>query len=192
MHSSGWDNGIQELGTWNGEKVTITVTGTEEITQLQATVLETKVLQNLNPDYGEISELKYSHTGMAMSLKTKEAGYVYLPIYYSDGWRCQVNGSIRELRAAANMIAIPVEAGNNDIKIQFTAPGLKVGICLSVVGALIILGCMIKGKSLPIPEREYKIVSIGMVTVWAAIVAVIYIGSVAYTIGFVCKCLIGG
>ncbi len=192
LHSSGWDNGIQELGTWNGEKVTITVTGTEEITQLQATVLETGVLQKLNPNYGEISELKYSHTGMAMSLKTKKAGYVYLPIYYSDGWRCQVNGSIRELRAAANMIAIPVEAGNNDIKIQFTAPGLKVGICLSVVGALIILGCMIKGKSLPIPEREYKIVSIGMVTVWAAIVAVIYIGSVAYTIGFVCKCLIGG
>lgn len=90
------------------------------------------------------------------------------------------------------MIAIPVEAGNNEIKIQFTAPGLKLGICLSVVGALIILGCMIKGKSLPIPEREYKIVSIGMVTVWAVIVAVIYIGSVVYTIGFVCKCLIGG
>lgn len=184
--ASGWNNGIQELGIWHGEKVTIEASE-DEVEQLQAAVLDLRDIEALNPTYAEVSEIKYSNTQMMMTMTADEQSYLYLPIYNSEGWHCKVNGKTQEICSVINMMALPVEKGKNQINLYYVSPGFYVGVGISILGVLMLISnSLIEGRW-HIPEKNNKIINAGILIIWGLAVAVIYVGSVVGAIVFVMK-----
>lgn len=186
IEASGWNNGIQELGIWQGEKVAIEALG-NEVVELQAAVLELADIEALNPTYAEVSEMQYSNTQMKMTMTADEPGYLYLSIYNGDGWHCEVNGQTQEICSAINMMAIPVEKGVNQIKLYYVSPGLCVGVGISILGVLTLIGNSLVERKWHIFERSIKTINAGILVMWGLAVAVIYVGSVIAALIFVVR-----
>ena len=61
---------------------------------------------------------------------------LYLSVPYDKGWSVKVNGKKIKPELVGNcMMSLPLENGENTIEMRYHVPGLKAGICLSVVGA---------------------------------------------------------
>lgn len=188
LPTSGWNNGIQELGSWHGENVIITVSGNEEIKNLQAAVLRMDDLNQLPPKYGEITYTSYTQTGMKMKLLSDHDAYLYLPIYGSNGWQCRVNDEKVSMKFMDKMLLIPVKKGKSIIELNYVSPGLPIGLCLSIIGMLTILvEKMLLRKRLLIPQRQFIVLNVGIVLSWIIVFSVIYIGSIIGAMGFIIR-----
>ena len=63
---------------------------------------------------------------------------LYLSVPYDKGWSVKVNGKKIKPELVGNcMMSLPLENGENTIEMGYHVPGLKAGICLSVVGAAV-------------------------------------------------------
>lgn len=66
--------------------------------------------------------------------------YLYLSVPYSDGWEIKVNGQVVEpLLHGDCMMILPLTAGKNVIDMEYSIPGLTLGIILSVIGVIILV-----------------------------------------------------
>lgn len=64
---------------------------------------------------------------------------LYLSVPYDEGWSITNNGKkIRPGGFAGTMISIPLHEGKNDIVMEYTIPGLKKGILMSVAGIILL------------------------------------------------------
>ena len=190
---SGWDNGIQELGSWQGENLIITVSSEETIQNLQVAVLKLDDVKQLQPRYGIISDMKFTHNAMKMELVADAESYLYLPVYGSKGWHCTVNGKRVMPETMIRMLAIPVQKGNNSIELHYVSPGMKTGMLLSLLGLVIILGeKLLLGKCtfLMIPQRQFKVLNISVILLWSVIISIVYIGSTVGLLAFIFRSVI--
>lgn len=65
----------------------------------------------------------------------KEAGYLLLTIPYDSGWKITVNGEKTDAQKGAGMfLTIPVQAGTNEVQLNYSLPGLVPGTILSLAG----------------------------------------------------------
>ncbi len=64
---------------------------------------------------------------------------LYLSVPYDEGWSITNNGKkIRPGGFAGTMISIPLHEGKNVIVMEYTIPGLKKGILMSVAGIILL------------------------------------------------------
>lgn len=72
-------------------------------------------------------------------IKTTAANQLlYLSIPYDTGWQAKVNGqTIKPKKVMANMLAVPLKRGANQIQLRYRAPGLMLGQFISL-GTLLI------------------------------------------------------
>ena len=63
---------------------------------------------------------------------------LYLSIPYDAGWQAKVNGQmIKPKKVMANMLAVPLKRGTNQVQLRYRAPGLLLGQLISL-GTLLI------------------------------------------------------
>ena len=77
-----------------------------------------------------------------------EEGWMLLTIPYDGGWDAYVNGERVEVLGGANALTvIPIEEGENQIKLEYHVPGVKEGWVLTVAGiCLFLVLCRISTK----------------------------------------------
>ncbi|MDO4559308.1 MAG: YfhO family protein [bacterium] len=64
-----------------------------------------------------------------------------LSIPYSKGWHAKVDGKKAELLKANSLfMALPLEAGDHKIELEYHVPGLRLGLCFFVFGVFILAG----------------------------------------------------
>ncbi len=96
--------------------------------------LSRDVLENLNIEDNRVSG----------KISLQEDKILCLSIPYSDGWKCYVNGKETELlQANIWSMAIPLSAGEYDIRLEYSTPGLKLGAILTAIGILLTIGITI-------------------------------------------------
>lgn len=188
LHESGWNNGIQELGVWDGEKVDISVEGEVEIDSLQAATLALDQLVEKQPQYGDVSEIAFGYQDVFININSSQNAELFLPIYAQNGWHCKVNGIKTDLRSKAGFLAIPIENGENLVQLQYSSPGKKLGTIISIIGLIWSgLGILWKQKKCNVMERESRILNIGFIFLWVIIIFVIYIMPIIGTGIFIIK-----
>jgi hypothetical protein len=73
-----------------------------------------------------------------------KAGILYLAVPYNEGFTAVVDGKkVAPVKIGTGMMGVPVEAGEHVITLTYHTPYLMAGICLSVIGILILAGCLI-------------------------------------------------
>ena len=78
---------------------------------------------------------------LRIRLTDAKAGQTLLiPFAAIDGWRCVRNGrAVKTQTVLSGFLGVPMEAGENDVVLRFTPPGLWAGMCLSILGELSLL-----------------------------------------------------
>ncbi len=73
--------------------------------------------------------------------------FLYMSIPFSQGWSATDNGEAVKLYCANDMyMAIPLSAGDHDIRLEYRTPYLRTGALLSLLGILIFIGYIILVK----------------------------------------------
>lgn len=95
-------------------------------------------------------------------------GLFYTSIPYEPGWTAYVDGVEVELAEGYDaqnkdvvltdaVISFPLRAGSHEIKLVYTAPGLKLGAAVSIVCLLVFVAlCIILRKKSLFPDRPYE------------------------------------
>ncbi len=79
-----------------------------------------------------------------------------LSVPYSTGWTAYVDGVQTDIMQANTMyMAIPLSAGSHSIKLVYTTPYLKAGVCLSAVGFVAFAGYIVYNELKLKKKKEY-------------------------------------
>lgn len=157
------------LGCFQDENIEIEVIG-ESVPKL--TTLNLDKLQSLSEQYQN-----YSVQGQAgkRSLKitvqgTDEKNMVLLPMNFDEGWDITVNGkkTTEAARVAGLFTGILLQPGTNEISMKYTPPGLKIGILMTLVSGLLVLGVFLiyRKKQIRLPEVLGKTAGVIFQAVW--------------------------
>ena len=85
---------------------------------------------------------------MSFRVERDASGYAFLSIPVAEGWRIRVNGKTVEPLALGDCLTVlPLEAGSNEISMDYHIPMLDMGIGCSVLGiGLLILWCFLEKR----------------------------------------------
>ena len=132
-------SGILDLGTYENEKVEVTV---KVLKDFEATSFG---LWLYDLDVSEAAA-DSAHTvpievkGRHMTVKADRGGYLYLPAVWSENWSCTVNGKKEPLiRTLGALSAVEIPEGGADVKLSFLPKGMKNGALLTAAGAVMLL-----------------------------------------------------
>ena len=134
-------NRIHYIGSFNkNENVNIVVNRnniSEKIYRLDMTVYE-RAMNILKASQLRVEH--YNNKSISGSITAKYEDMLFTSIPYDKGWSVQVNGEkILPEKFAGSLIAIPLDEGENKIKMTYSAGGSTVGICISVAMLVLIL-----------------------------------------------------
>lgn len=91
-----------------------------------------------------LEEVSYDDTHVSGSLELSEAGRLILSIPYEKGWSILVNGEKTEPALVGEcLMALDLEPGDYRIELEYEPYGLKQGILLSAVSAVVFAGIML-------------------------------------------------
>ena len=76
-------------------------------------------------------------SGFFCSSDFKEDTYVFFTVPNDDGWKAYVDGGQTEIINSCGMMAIHLDAGNQDIVFSYRTPGYTAGLCISAACCLI-------------------------------------------------------
>lgn len=114
--------------TPNSKEVYVYASDDAKITQTIQKASETEVL----------SLQEIGVRGIAGTISSKEAGYLFLPISYDKGWKAQIDGNTQEIEAVAGaFLGVPIPGGTHQITLTFTPEGFTMGISISIVAFII-------------------------------------------------------
>ena len=78
---------------------------------------------------------------------TEDGKVLFTSIPYDEGWEIKVNGEKAEAELYADaFITIPLQAGDNNIEMDYHAGGIKAGALLSAIGILLTVGAALVGR----------------------------------------------
>jgi hypothetical protein len=81
------------------------------------------------------------HGDGGFGVTTERPAVLVVSTLWLDGWSATVNGrDVPVARANGLVLAIPLEAGLNDVHLEFTPPGLKAGAAITLASLLILIG----------------------------------------------------
>ncbi len=140
------NQGVVDLGWLQaGDTVTVSWLHSQpiEIDQAEFVCLDTQKMPELvafaNSGSGELN----ISDGLLEGSVTAEDGreVLYTSIAYDAGWTAVVNGEqVEPIRFAENLLAVPLQSGENIIQLRYQAPGSTTGIVITVVCVLVLVG----------------------------------------------------
>lgn len=147
QYPADFGNGLICLGCFRNEQVNVAFSGNAGTSNIHLGLFDMNVFQRgielVKSQNPEIKSLKQGKAGLSVELDHVTKTNIFLPVFYSDGWECSVNGKkVTDIGNVDGMLSIPVEAGKNEIKLSYVAPGRTEGGILSVV-TLIVLAALV-------------------------------------------------
>lgn len=104
-----------------------------------------EVIETLREDQFRTEVFEDGH--VEGTYEADEAGNLLLTIPYDEGWTVEVNGqTVEYTEGAGALMVIPVQAGENQVVLQYKVPGVTAGIILSVLSILIMAAWCIRKK----------------------------------------------
>lgn len=173
------------LGTFTNETVTITVKSENgnalNQNYIYISQLSLDKLGKLKDNCASASSVNVKGTDIeAVANSNNDENILFLPVSAINGWTCTVNGENKEIQKIQDcFIGVPLNKGENNIKLSFTPPGLIIGIVVSV-GTLIglIAFCLfIKrfNKKPELPSWILKFSNFAVYVVLAGVITVVYV-----------------
>ena len=140
MPESGWMNGILELGTWENTKLTVRIKSKNPVQEFYCAVLPLKRFIENEPEYFDgYVENQHKAEWEAELKGASEGDYLFLPLYHDEGWKCVVNDRETDIGEIADVfMGIPLQEGDNRIKLSFLPPGLRMGILITILGVMVL------------------------------------------------------
>lgn len=142
-------NGIQMglfcLGEMDRENPLFEIAFTEEaefaIENIRLYRIDTRELKKLNQERQQevLEDIKVESNRVQGNIRTEEKKILFLGIPYSSGWKAYVNGERTEIyKADYGFMALVTEAGENEILLEYSTPGLRIGLgCTLGVGVFL-------------------------------------------------------
>jgi len=141
MDQSGWTNGIIELGTWEDALLSVQINAKEPTGKVFCAVLPLQKFMDHEPEYFENYTINRKRNTLSISLdKAGEGDYLFLPVYHDAGWKCSVNGKKTQIEDFAHfLMAIPIQEGENEVKLSYAPVGFHPGMLLSILGVVLFI-----------------------------------------------------
>ena len=142
-------NGIVDLGTYEDETVTVKVRVLKDFTAASFGVY-TFDAERAAKAIAAAETASVGIEGNTITAKAESGGYVYLPVAWSEGWSCTVNGEKAELiRTLGSFCAVKLPEGGGTVRMRFCPKGLKTGGLLTCAGLLLfgVLLIVLRGKN---------------------------------------------
>jgi|GEM_PF-2494589 uncharacterized membrane protein YfhO len=155
-------NNMLDIGEYTDEDIEIGIYSIKEKNQdytLTVGYFDSSKMQNVvNANKTNHADLKTGARSLsAECTNDSDSEYLFLPIYFDDGWQCEVNGKKVEIsNALSSFMAIPLEKGENKIEMKYVPSRLKEGIIVSIAAALILVALILikRKKSLPDDKND--------------------------------------
>lgn len=137
------ENGLMNLGTFTDETVDIRVDVLRDFHAKSFGVFGMN-LDTLDTAAEAAPKVQLAQKGNSISGIIQGSGenpYLLLPLPYQKGYSAEVNGKAAEVyQVFGDMMAIPLQQGENKVTLTFVPQGLKLGILLSLLGIFALLG----------------------------------------------------
>ena len=129
-----------KLGTFNNEKVEVKVLIKKNISRnvnISFGLLDRKLLRQYFEDNKYEIGINYENNNLNISYNSDNEDILFIPVPYLKGMSATQNGHSTEIiKVFDNFIGIRLKNGENNIKISYTTPGLKISILLSILGII--------------------------------------------------------
>ena len=104
-----------------------------------------------------MKNIRYGNQFVKGELNNQKNGILQISTSYSDGWKAFVDGKETEvIKVNKGFIGIVVEAGKHEIEFRYETPYLKLGIVLSIIGTIALIGVIIFEKT-NLKNRLFKV-----------------------------------
>lgn len=134
------NNSVLKLGTFNNEKVEVKVLIKKNISRnvnISFGLLDRKLLRQYFEDNKYEIGINYENNNLNISYNSDNEDILFIPVPYLKGISATQNGHSTEIiKVFDNFIGIRLKNGENNIKISYTTPGLKISILLSILGII--------------------------------------------------------
>lgn len=147
-----YNNGILELGVYENEDVIIEIKDFGTTYENEIYTVKTESLESLRTLYGYENEYSAGERSFKITLSSDQKGdYMFLPITYSDSWKCTVNGKEEKIeQVLGDFMAVRLSAGENNVE-------LKLSVRKNIIGYIAVLGLLISAvTACYIIERKKK------------------------------------
>jgi uncharacterized membrane protein YfhO len=85
--------------------------------------------------YFEIDNL-----GFSAKINSDKANLLFFSVPYDEGWSATVNGEPVEIvKANVGFMAVEIQSGENDVRFEYTTPGLSLGIKISLIALAVLV-----------------------------------------------------
>ncbi len=82
------------------------------------------------------SSVELDHNGLTAYIQLADSGLVFFPVPYDAGFSATVNGvEAPVLKVSGGLMAVPADAGDNAIRLEYHTEGLNVGLAVAGVSA---------------------------------------------------------
>lgn len=126
-----------------------------------------------------VTDLKIGKTSLGFNADNKSDGekYVFIPVSYSQGFSCKINGEKAEvIKALGAFIAVKLPSGKSEVKLSYTTPLKLEGTILSLAGILLLIGLLLLiKKGVRLPKFIYGLALFALCAVVAAGVIGVYV-----------------
>lgn len=142
---------VVDLGTFENETVILELDTDDDydFSQVHIGLLDLGKMSETMAQLNEKNKNSEPETGSDfVNLKhiSSDGGTLFLPIWYSKGWKCEVNGKACALSSVlGGWIGVPLEQGQNTIKMKFRPDTHWPSVYLSLASLLVGL-CLFKIK----------------------------------------------
>lgn len=126
--------GIADLGTFEDEKVSVTVHILKDIeaTSFGLYLFDAELWENAA---ARAVTAPLTVSGRKVSLSADRGGWVYFPIAWSEGWTCTVNGQKAPLiRTLGSLCAAELPQGGGTVELSFMPKGFMAGAAVTAAG----------------------------------------------------------
>lgn len=91
--------------------------------------------------------VEYEGNQFVGQISSKEGGILYLAFPYNAGFTIKVDGVVVDkIRLGDGFMGVSVDAGEHEIVMEYRTPGLFLGICISLIGILVVAVIAIASK----------------------------------------------
>jgi len=134
------DNGVINLGIFEDEDVNVKIEllWDVEMDNITLATMDIEKYESFIEENQAPLKIEYKKNKINIQVDSKEKQMLFLPVSYSDGYQGKVNGKkIQIEKVFDNFLGIPLEEGENEIKLTYTPPGFKLSAVISLLALIV-------------------------------------------------------
>lgn len=136
-------NGILDLGTYEDETVSVRAELLKD-TDVSSFGLYLYDGDRAAAAVSSAETADITVDGREVSISADRGGYLYIPVTWSEGWSCTVNGKKTPLiRTFGAFSAVEIPEGGGEVRLSFLPSGFVTGVVLTAAGVILFAALMI-------------------------------------------------